>query len=132
MSKNFTIRTIRSFIRDYGTAVSWVVVDGSTRDLDTGALTNIETIHKIKKALPMPETVTRKFSYDLSYIAANKNFVYGGFFDREDLSMIFLTRDLPGEYSLNDEVIHNETRFIVHEIWTNPEGAVAANLRNVV
>lgn len=127
----FVINTIKSFIRDYGQTVTWVTTGTITRDLLTGDPDKNETKTVIKRALIMPEHVGRKFSYDLSYIAANKNFVLGGFFDKGEVAVIFLTSQLPIIFDLNDFVEFDNSRYSIKDTMINPEGAVATNLVRV-
>lgn len=127
----FVIETIKSFIRDYGSTVTWVTTGTITRNLLTGDPVKDETKTVIKRALIMPEHVGRKFSYDLSFIAANKNFVLGGFFDKGEVAVIFLTSQLPADFDLNDFVEFQDSRYNIKDIMTNPEGAIATNLVRV-
>lgn len=131
MTLKFAVKTIKSFIRDYGVPVSWISLNSSERDLDTGEITKDETTTNIKKAVLMPETLARKFSYDLSYIAANKNFVYGGFYDRGEGALIFLTAQLPENYGQNDHIEIGINRFVVKEILIHPLGFIGINFVHV-
>ncbi|MEK0345835.1 MAG: hypothetical protein QQN65_03250 [Nitrosopumilus sp.] len=132
MMHKFAIRTIKSFIRDYGVTVFWITLNNIATDLVTGDVTPDETKVKIKKAVLMPETLARKFSYDLSYIAANKNFVYGGFYDRGDGALIFLSKHLPKDRNLNDFIEIGTNRFEVKNILIHPLGFIGINFTHVV
>ena len=132
MMHKFAIRTIKEFIRDYGVAVSWITLNSIATDLATGEVTPDENKVKIKKAVLMPETLARKFSYDLSYIAANKNFVYGGFYDRGDGALIFLSSYLPENRNLNDFIEIGTNRFEIKDILIHPLGFVGINFTHVV
>jgi hypothetical protein len=52
----------------------------------------------IKKMIFLPRRNISDFVYDLSYIAASKNFTYGGYFDTNDRWIIIDIRDLPTSY----------------------------------
>ncbi len=131
MTLKFAIKTIKSFIRDYGVPVSWITLNSIATDLTSGDVTPDETKTKIKKAVLMAETLARKFSYDLSYIAANKNFVYGGFYDRGDGALIFLSTQLPKTRNLNDFIEIGTNRFEVKDILIHPLGFVGVNFTHV-
>lgn len=132
MMHRFAIQTIKAFIRDYGILVYWITLNSVATDLITGEVTPDETRVKIKKAVLMPETLARRFSYDLSYIAANKNFVYGGFYDRGDGALIFLSKHLPENRNLNDFIEIGTNRFEVKDILIHPLGFVGINFTHVV
>ena len=48
----------------------------------------------VKRGIRLPAAIARKFVYDLSFIAANKNFTYGGFFDVDSVLFIIDRKDL--------------------------------------
>lgn len=70
-------------------------IDDNDVDLTTGAITKSYFTHKVKKAIVLPVDSDRKFVYDLAYIAANKNFTGGGFFDKLYTTVIIDMKELP-------------------------------------
>jgi len=64
-----------------GTTVVLVKVSDGTYNLETGAVTPSEVDTTIRHAIILPAKTNREFSYDLAYIAVNKNFTYGGEYD---------------------------------------------------
>jgi hypothetical protein len=60
-----------------------------------------------------PENWMRNFNYDLSYIAAGKNFVYGGYYDVSRRDFIIDSDDLPDGFSPsnNDFLLYDEKRY---------------------
>jgi len=80
--------------RNFGTTVIFRVRTNLNQDLETGdvSFTDIDT--KIRRAIVLPFKELRKFIYDISYLAANKNFTYGGFFDANDRVVIVDKKDL--------------------------------------
>lgn len=66
-----------------------------TYNLETGVVTPTNTDYSINRAIILPRQSIRDFVYDLSFIAANKNFTYGGLFDGDQRAMIIDAKDLP-------------------------------------
>lgn len=65
-----------------------------TRDIDSGLITRLFFVNTISRAVIFPDVMTRDFVYDLAYIAANKNFTTGAFFDRTDRQILIDNHDL--------------------------------------
>ncbi len=110
--------------RRYGQVGYYFRVLDSTRNLQTGVITKNEQEIKIKRMVVAPAKQTREFSYDLSYIAANKNFTYGGFFDINQRIIIIDAKDLPKDFepNLNDYIVFNKRRYEVQEMGSTTEG----------
>ena len=97
MSKHRFLRsTIYKLKRRFGESVTFVrVAQKGTTDYTTGVVgENYEERHSVRNVIFLPYALARNFSYDLSYIAANKNFTYGGFYDTETSTIICDKRDL--------------------------------------
>lgn len=79
-------------------------IDDNEVDLTTGAITKSYLTYRIKKAIVLPVNTDRSFVYDLAFIAANKNFTGGGFFDKLMTQIVIDMRELPTGIviSLND------------------------------
>ncbi len=81
------------------------VTSKGTSDYTTGTISGRTTDTKnIKKAVILPSRQTRNFNYDLSYIAANKNFTYGGFYDISQRDVIIENKDL-GTFVLSQDTM---------------------------
>jgi len=65
-------------------------------DVTTGAITRVFTTFTVQKVIVLPAALTREFVYDLAYIAANKNFTNGGYFDAQNRNIIIQKSDLQG------------------------------------
>lgn len=67
----------------------------------------------IKRCIVMSGSINRKFVQDLAYIAANKNFTEGGYFDTTDRIVIVDGKDLPSDWvpTLNDQCQFNSERY---------------------
>lgn len=89
-----------------------------TYDLETGALTAVVVDIPIRRGILMPLDQVRKFAYDLTYIAANKNFTYGGFFDKLAKVVILEQSDLPRHFqpNLNDFIIIDSVEYCISKM----------------
>ena len=88
--------------RDFGQEVYLFVQNTpAVQDVETGDVVFDENQHRINKAIVLPLKVFRDFEYDLSFIAANKNFTYGALFDAGTRVMLVDKKDLPQDYELN-------------------------------
>ena len=90
--------TLYKLKRDFGVPINVIYATTSTRDLETGDTTFTETSFKLHKAIVLSDKETRAAIYDLTFIAANKNFVYGGLFDSSTRLVVLDKRDLPKGY----------------------------------
>ena len=86
-------------------------------DTRTGVVTRSYTPITIRKAIILPEQMQRSYIYDLAYIAANKNFTYGGLFDKGSRYFIIETKDLHKHVpSDNDYIVYAEKVYSIKEI----------------
>ncbi len=116
MRKQNLLRQITQIIyrlkRNYGDRVVIVQVGVTTNNLKTGKATQKTIMIEVNRAAILPANQKRDFDYDLSFIAANKNFTYGGFFDKIDMVIIVDNFDLldetnePAKLSNNDKVLY--------------------------
>ena len=79
-----------------------ITVDNTT---ETGKQCKTYDTIEIKRAILLPEEMIRGFLYDLSFIAANKNFTYGGFFDEVSRIILIDGKDLQVELTPNDHIL---------------------------
>jgi hypothetical protein len=98
----------------------------SSVNFDTGAKTVTVTKYAINNALVMTTKQFRDFAYDLSFIAANKNFTYGGQFDTNTRVFIISDRDLPTTVSNDDHIIYSHQRYQIKEIAKTEVGEATA------
>lgn len=119
--KENRLRQIRHIIyalkRAYGVRV--IVLkpdDAGTYNLKTGQVLRTYTERIVRKCIVLTGREVRKFVYDLSYIAANKNFTYGGFFDINERLMIIDKKDLKDfVIDLNCIVTYNSRPYKIKE-----------------
>jgi len=116
-SLGFVKRLLYQLKQDYGSMIHIYKTISSDIDLKTGKTVVNRTVHKVRKAIVLPSILARKFSYDLSFIAANKNFTYGGFYDVNTRLVILDRIDLPKNYALaiEDYVIIGTKRYDVKQ-----------------
>ncbi len=102
--------------RDYGFPIRLYKITKVTLDLEAGTKTRRVKYKSIPRAVFVTARLYRSFVYDLSYIAANKNFVSGGFFDSED-RVIFIdwqdTRDF--EIEVDDYIVYDNKHYLITE-----------------
>lgn len=80
--------------RTHGGRVLVILPGKAVHDRKTGKTVQPTKVIEILRAPILPASQQRKFDYDLSFIAANKNFTYGGFFDTVDNTVIIDNADL--------------------------------------
>lgn len=80
--------------REFGLPAKLRVVNNSN-NIETGVITPNNTDYSIRRVIILPRRSVRDFVYDLSFIAANKNFTYGGLFDADRRAIIIDSKDLP-------------------------------------
>jgi len=100
--------------RDYGFPIRLYKIIDVTLDLEAGTKTRRVRCKSILRAVFVTARLFRSFVYDLSYIAVNKNFVSGGFFDANDRVILIDwqdTRDF--EVELDDYIIYDDKHYLV-------------------
>ncbi len=85
-------------------------------DLETGAVSRTFTDVTIKRAVVLPSRQIRDFVYDLSFIAGNKNFTYGGMFDTQTRHVLIDAKDISVIPTLNDKIIYQNRMYMIVEI----------------
>ncbi len=116
------LRQIRQIVyrlkRNFGVPITFIRLSNYQDDGDTGDMSQTKQNITIKRAILAPAKMIRDFVYDLSFIAANKNFTYGGYFDAGDRIMIIDAKDLPKgfEPNLNDYIIYDGVKYTLKEV----------------
>jgi hypothetical protein len=77
----------------------------------------------IRRAVVTGTDVLKRFVYDLSFIAANKNFIVGGLFDQLDNFIIIDGKDLPKGFKINHDsrLIIDSKKFEIKKIAKTPD-----------
>lgn len=81
--------------REFGLPVELFHPCGQTHNVRTGEIDRTYKTYKVRRAPVLPSTLKRHFVYDLSFIAANRNFTAGGHFDESLRDIIIDSKDLP-------------------------------------
>ena len=81
--------------RDFGTALVIVRESTSAFNTITGKSTiDVSDQFTLKRAIVLEGQTATKFAYDLSYVAANKDFTYGGYFDTSKRLVVLRGRSM--------------------------------------
>ena len=104
--------------RQFGISIQIKEEATQTQNLETGEITRTFISDTIRRAVVLPTRLMRDFIYDLSFIAANKNFTYGGHFDVNTRIVIFDKKDLDNisEISNDTLIIISNRRYMVKEV----------------
>jgi hypothetical protein len=88
--------------KDYPSSIRLRNIVESNVDRKTGKV--FKTYHTISvmRAILLPTHLKPSFVYDLSFIAANKNFTYGGFFGADTRVVIIDGADVPKEFEIKE------------------------------
>ena len=122
-TKRNTLRQIRQIVysltRTYGVHVDiYQPDDAITNDRRTGEITKTFSITRLSHVMVLTGEMIRTFTYDLSYIASNKNFTYGGLFERNTRIFIFNRADMAKSFrfDLNDHLVYDSRRYEIKSI----------------
>jgi len=119
--------------RNFGMKITITIPTQNDFDVTTGQVTRAFTTIDIRRGVVLPEKTTRDFAYDLSYIASNKNFTYGGFFDKSKRKIILDNKDLKGNVpSLNWQCAFQGKNYTVENFTETENNAGYILLCNIV
>jgi hypothetical protein len=103
----FVSRTVRRLKQRYGVPIDLYRPTTNTIDTKTGKVNRSYTIIHVAKAIILPTKINRDFDYDLSFVAANKNFTFGAHFDRGLVTACVEFKDLLGiRPQIDDHVMY--------------------------
>jgi len=111
------LREIRKIIyqlkRQYGQSIDYFYPSEIQvpLNLETGYSPVTYNTFKVRKAIKLVSKDWLTFKYALSFIAANKNFTYGGYFDTTELILILDAKDLLVNPAKNHYVIINSQKY---------------------
>lgn len=114
----FISKVLYRLKRRYGSPVKLFKRLSSVVNRETG-LKEVRTQRvELRRVIVLPSQIDREFSYDLAYIAAAKNFTYGGFFDTTERRFIFDTRDLPADFEIEIGMylVYDQVRYDVKKV----------------
>jgi hypothetical protein len=115
---SFITKVLYRLKRRYGSVLDIVWRVSSTVNRETGEKVVVRDAHRVMRAIVLPSVIHREFSYDLAYIAAAKNFTYGGFFDTTERRFIVDARDLPTDFEIKigQYLVYDRVRYDVKEV----------------
>lgn len=102
--------------QQYGRPAGLYSYQDVVTDYDTGTTTKSYNIYEIRKVVILNNIIKRDFVYDLSYIAANKNFTYGGFFDTGERQVLIDSKDLNVTIQEKDHLLFDDERYEVKQM----------------
>ena len=108
--------TLYDLKRRYGEVVDFVRIVSSTVDRETGDKTVVKAGLRVNRCIVLNSYELRKFVYDLSFIATNKNFTYGGFFDQTQRDFIVDAVDINYEPAQGQYLVYDGVRFDIHQV----------------
>lgn len=88
--------------RSYGKVAYLRKPTTNQNNRQTGEVVRTFSVYRVNKAVVLPIEIMKSFIYDLTYVAANKNFTYGAFFDKGSSFVLIDSSDL---YTTIDESI---------------------------
>ena len=94
---------------------------GNSNNVTTGAVTRTWDDAAIRRAVVLPATRIKDFVYDLTYVAANKNFTYGGFFNKQTRFIVIrrhLLRDAGKTWDINTDckIVINNRQYDIQDV----------------
>ena len=116
-SKRFITNIIYRLKRRYGEVVDVLELTNSVLDTQTGEKTNTYDSVRVDRAIVLPSRINKEFVYDLSYIAASKDFTMGGLFDTTKRKILFDKADLTTWTLTNNQfLVTKDTRYEILEV----------------
>ncbi len=113
----FIRRVLYSLKKEFGFDITFHKMLDQTLNLEEGTSTQTFEIKRVRRAIILPDSKRDTFEYDLAFIAAAKNFTYGGSYTTSTRRIIVDKQDL-GDYviELRDYIIWNEKRWEVSKL----------------
>ena len=88
--------------RQYGTQVTFSRILSKTKDFETGEFVYTTEAETVKRGILLPLKMSSLYSYDLTFLAANKNFQYGANYDAGLRYIIIDQRDITFDVGLQE------------------------------
>jgi len=92
----------------------------SSADLATGKVSKTRVKYGVRRIIDLPQSLLTTKIYALSFIAANKNFTYGGYFDKDTKFFLLDQGDLPKGTTIQGEdfLVVKHQRFEIKNVET--------------
>lgn len=118
--------------RQRGQTISIRQITGVVNNYETGTVSKTQTITTVRRAIVLPLQDDRIFNYGLTYVAANKNFSYGGYYDSQDRTLIIDRKDINFEITNDFKVRIKGLEYGINKIQsTEDDVAYIATLHRV-
>jgi len=116
-------KVIYKLKREFGQKMHVRKVVRTTSNTQTGRIERDYRTVVVNYGILLPRRIQRDFAYDLSFIAANKNFTYGGHYDINDRGIIFDADDIPKDMVItnDDYILIGDRQYRVREVM-EPDG----------
>lgn len=111
----FMQNTLYTLKKNHSASIKIVEITRQEQSNITGRRLVERRTLSVKKAVRLPNTLTRTFAQDIAYLAANKNFTYGALNDLKTETFVIDCRDLPRTFvpSLSHYLVYNDKRYDV-------------------
>ena len=121
----FMTKVLYRLKRQFGERLEIVWRTSDTIDWDSGDISRDRDSVTVKRAIVMPEKQDRSFQYALAFIATNKNFTYGAFFDTVRRLFLIDDKDLPADFRIEvgHYIVYKNSRYEIlkvddfHKCW---------------
>lgn len=112
MNSQMIRRLLYAFKRQWGSTFQYVQVLSSEANYTTGTRNIQKQVFNLP-AVKLPIQTLRKFIQDIGYLAANKNFTYGGLNDFNTLRLLISKVDVPEGFrpDLNGYIVLDHKRY---------------------
>lgn len=120
-NRNLTQRLrqlLYSLKMEYGTAIVIYKLVSSSTDERTGLKSTVITPYKVRRAIVLPNTITRIDIKSSALVASNREFSQGGLVDSGKRPFIIDRRDLPHlpTLSADDWIVYDNRKFQVSDV----------------
>lgn len=110
MNTRFVADIVYDLIKDFGGDIRYIVINSSVLNEETGKRAIDKTLYSFTAAIA-PQEMVRKFVQDIGYLAADKNFTYGGLNDYNSVLIIVDGEDVTFNPDLDGYVIYDNQRY---------------------
>jgi hypothetical protein len=117
-NSRYVRKAIYNLKRQFGMLIQIYRPTTNSVNYKTGQMSeDLQTV-TVRKAVIFPNRKHRDFAYDLSFIAANRNFTYGGYYDVSHRKILFDLRDLPSGFVIDIKcrLVFGGKRYEVKEV----------------
>ena len=134
MSTNY--REIKKILyrlkREKGQTGTIIEITKGVTNFRTGTKDVAKVLVSVKRMIFLPFMDITKFSYPLTYIASNKNFTYGGFYDAQQRTVIIDRKDYSGELTPQHRILVGTKEYeLTHITMTEEDSGYIALLHRV-